>query len=63
MLSDFSNIYATDVDRDAVEKAGAGYFEEESLVSSLSVERIQRFFVKRGNGYIVTSPLRYIASI
>lgn len=52
-------IYATDIDREAVEKAGTGYFEEGSLVSSLSVDRIQRFFVKRGNGYVVTAQLRY----
>jgi hypothetical protein len=41
-----------------VEKAGTGYYEEGSLVASLSVERIQKFFVKRGNGYVVTPQLR-----
>lgn len=50
-------IFATDVHRTSLDQAGSGYFREESLVE-LQPERLQRWFVRRGEGYQVTPELR-----
>lgn len=50
-------IFATDVDQQCVETAGAGNYSEAS-VTELSLERIERFFNRRDNGLTVKSELR-----
>ncbi|WP_440949786.1 chemotaxis protein CheB [Methanosphaerula subterraneus] len=50
-------IYATDLDRDAVDRARTGYYPE-NLVTDLSEERLDRFFVKEGKGYQVRKEIR-----
>jgi two-component system CheB/CheR fusion protein len=50
-------IFATDIDRDALEFASAGQYPE-SIVVDLSPERLDRWFVRRGERYVVGRELR-----
>lgn len=50
-------VFATDLDRDAIEKARQGFFAE-SISSALSPERLLRFFVKDEHGYRVRKEIR-----
>jgi chemotaxis methyl-accepting protein methylase/signal transduction histidine kinase/chemotaxis response regulator CheB len=50
-------IFATDVHRASLEIAGAGVYNEDSL-SELTSARLQRYFVKKSDGYQVVSDLR-----
>jgi two-component system CheB/CheR fusion protein len=50
-------IFATDLDRDAVEKARAGIFPA-NIASDVSPERLNRFFVEVGRGWQVGKPIR-----
>ncbi len=49
--------YATDLDRDAIERARAGFYPE-NIVADVSEERQDRFFVKEENGYRVKKEVR-----
>ena len=50
-------IFATDLDRDAIEKARLGYFEA-SIKADVSEERLKRFFVLEDSGYRVRREIR-----
>lgn len=50
-------IFATDLDKTSIEKAGRGIYEESS-VGDLSPERLKRYFIKKGSVYQVTQELR-----
>ncbi len=50
-------IFATDVDRDAVEYAGVGVYPE-SIAADLPPERLRRFFIRRGETYHVVRQVR-----
>jgi len=50
-------IYATDIERSALERAGDGFYSEKSL-SHISETRRQRYFDRRGDSYVVSSKLR-----
>jgi two-component system CheB/CheR fusion protein len=50
-------VFATDVDRDALETARAGVYPE-SIASAVPPERLQRFFVKNEGKYQVRKELR-----
>jgi two-component system CheB/CheR fusion protein len=50
-------IFATDLDREAIEKARAGVFPA-NIVADVSPERLSRFFVKVERGYQVSKPIR-----
>jgi two-component system CheB/CheR fusion protein len=50
-------IFATDLDRDAVEKARAAAFPA-NIAADMSPERLSRFFVKVEHGYQVAKPVR-----
>ncbi|MEI7894592.1 MAG: chemotaxis protein CheB, partial [Myxococcales bacterium] len=50
-------VFATDIDKDAIEFASAGIYPE-SVAGDLSLERISRFFVQDGDSFHVTRPLR-----
>jgi two-component system, chemotaxis family, CheB/CheR fusion protein len=50
-------VFATDIDRAALEVAGAGIYPE-SIAADVSPERLQRFFVRRGDSYQVARFLR-----
>jgi two-component system CheB/CheR fusion protein len=50
-------IFATDIDRDALEHASAGVYPE-SIAADVSPERLNRWFVKRGEHYVVGRELR-----
>jgi two-component system CheB/CheR fusion protein len=50
-------IFATDVDQQCVETAGAGQYPE-SAAAELSPERLERFFVKKGDSFVVKNDLR-----
>ncbi len=50
-------IFATDLDREAVEYAAEGAYPE-SIVADLSPERLNRFFVKRNEKYYIKRQLR-----
>jgi two-component system CheB/CheR fusion protein len=45
-------IFATDVDQQCIEAAGIGQYPE-SAAAELSAERLERFFVKKGDSFIV----------
>ena len=45
-------IYATDIDKAALEFASNGVYDE-NIVASVSSDRIARFFVKKGPNYHV----------
>lgn len=50
-------IFATDVDPQCVETAGIGQYPE-SAAAELSPERLERFFVKKGDNFIIKNDLR-----
>ena len=50
-------IFATDLDHDAVDKARAGFFPL-NIAADVSPERLNRFFNKEENGYRVTKEIR-----
>jgi two-component system CheB/CheR fusion protein len=50
-------IFATDVEQQNIEAAGAGVFSE-AILAEVSPERLERFFFKRGNHYVVKAEIR-----
>lgn len=50
-------IFASDTDKDAIEFARIGKYSESSL-SSISAERLSRYFVKKENGYQLKKDIR-----
>jgi len=50
-------VFATDLDRDAIDKARQGIFPA-NIAADVSVERLKRFFVKEDNGYRVRKEIR-----
>jgi two-component system CheB/CheR fusion protein len=50
-------IFATDLDRDAIEKARAGIFPA-NIVADVSPERLNRFFIQLERGYQIAKPIR-----
>lgn len=50
-------IYATDLDKDAIDKARLGIFPE-NIVADVSPARLTRFFVKEEGGYRVNKEIR-----
>lgn len=50
-------IFATDLDAQAIEKAREGLFPE-NIAADVSAQRLERFFVKVENGYQVTKAIR-----
>jgi two-component system CheB/CheR fusion protein len=50
-------IFATDVDQQCVETAGVGQYPE-SAAAELSPERLERFFVKKGDNFVIKNDLR-----
>ncbi len=50
-------IFATDLDKDAIEKARAGVFSE-NIASDISPERLSRFFVLETGGYRISNSIR-----
>jgi len=50
-------VFATDIDKDAVEKARHGTFSA-SIASDVSPERLARFFVREGDGYRIKKEVR-----
>jgi two-component system CheB/CheR fusion protein len=52
-------IFATDVDQQCIEAAGIGQYPE-SAAAELSPERLERFFVKKGDNFVVKNELRQL---
>jgi two-component system CheB/CheR fusion protein len=50
-------IFATDVDLQCVETSGVGQYPE-SAAAELSPERLERFFVKKGDSFVIKNDLR-----
>ncbi len=50
-------IFATDVDHQAIEKAGIGNYRE-TIAAEISAERLERFFINKGNSYLIKTELR-----
>lgn len=50
-------IFATDLDRDAIDKARQGFYPA-NIAADISAERLQRFFIKEENGYRVGKEIR-----
>jgi len=50
-------IFATDVEQQNVETAGAGTYPE-SIAAEVSPQQLERFFVKKGNTFVVKNELR-----
>jgi two-component system CheB/CheR fusion protein len=50
-------IFATDLDKDAIEKARAAVYPP-NIAADVSPERLDRFFVKAERGYQVSKPIR-----
>ena len=50
-------IYATDIERTALDRASSGFYSDRSL-EHVSAERLQRFFIKRSDGYAVSRQIR-----
>src|SRR5215217_396780 len=50
-------IFATDLDANAIEQARMGFYFS-NIISEISPERIERFFVKKNNGYVVKKEVR-----
>ncbi|RZL05967.1 MAG: chemotaxis protein CheR, partial [Pedobacter sp.] len=50
-------IFATDLDPHAIEHARAGFYFS-NIISELSPDRLERFFIKKNNGYVVKKEVR-----
>jgi two-component system CheB/CheR fusion protein len=50
-------IFATDLDADAVDRARTGLYSE-NIVADVSAERLKRFFIKEDRGYRVCAEIR-----
>ncbi len=50
-------IFATDLDRDAIDKARLGFFPE-NIAADVSPERLRRFFIKERHGYRIGKEIR-----
>jgi PAS domain-containing protein len=50
-------VFATDLDRDAIDKARQGVFPD-NIAASVSPERLSRFFSREGHGYRVRKEIR-----
>ena len=50
-------IFATDLDADAIDKARQGYYPA-NIAADVSPKRLSRFFVKEGNGFRVRKEIR-----
>jgi len=50
-------IFATDVEQQNIETAGAGTYPE-SIAAEVSPQQLERFFVKKGNSFVVKNELR-----
>jgi two-component system CheB/CheR fusion protein len=50
-------IFATDVDHHAIEKAGLGVYRE-TIAAEISQERLERFFVNRGDSFVIKNEVR-----
>ena len=50
-------IFATDLDPDAIEKARRGIYPA-NIAADVSAERLQRFFIDEGNGYRIGKEIR-----
>ncbi|MDP1991101.1 MAG: chemotaxis protein CheB [Syntrophales bacterium] len=50
-------IFATDLDRDAIDKARQGVYSA-NIASDVSPERLRRFFIKEENGYRIGKEIR-----
>ncbi len=50
-------IFATDIDKDAIEKARRGVFPS-NILADVSPERINRFFVEDGEGFRINNTIR-----
>jgi two-component system CheB/CheR fusion protein len=50
-------IFATDLDRDAIDKARQGFFQE-NIAADVSPERLKRFFAREDRGYRVRKEIR-----
>jgi two-component system CheB/CheR fusion protein len=54
-------IFATDLDQDAIDKARHGGYPA-NIAADVSAERLQRFFVKEGSGYRVGKDIRQMVT-
>jgi two-component system CheB/CheR fusion protein len=54
-----AQIFATDIDKDAVDRARQGLYLP-TITSDVSPERLQRYFTKDDHGYRVSKPIREI---
>ncbi|MCB9230966.1 MAG: PAS domain-containing protein [Bacteroidia bacterium] len=50
-------IFATDLDRESIDKAGKGLYEESS-VGDITSTRLRKYFVKKGNSYQIIQEIR-----
>lgn len=50
-------IFATDVDAEAIESAGKGVYGE-SIADDVSHERLGKFFMRRGDNYVINKEIR-----
>ncbi|MFT5640933.1 MAG: two-component system CheB/CheR fusion protein [Cyclobacteriaceae bacterium] len=50
-------IFATDIDNEAIDKARKAYFSEDSI-SNVSPERIREYFTREGEGYRIKTSIR-----
>src|SRR5690606_11989551 len=50
-------IFATDIDKDAIEKSRKGFFNA-NIVANVSPQRISQFFTKEANGFRIKTSIR-----
>jgi two-component system, chemotaxis family, CheB/CheR fusion protein len=50
-------LFGTDIDRDNIEIAARGFFPK-SIEGDVSPERLQKYFIDQGNGYLISPRLR-----
>jgi two-component system CheB/CheR fusion protein len=53
------HIFATDLDRDAIDKARQGFYPV-NITADVSPERLRRFFIQEDNGYRVSKEIREV---
>lgn len=57
-MGDFKvQIFATDIDKDAIDKARQGIYPT-NIAADISVKRLQRFFIRKDSGYQIKKDIR-----
>jgi len=61
-MNDFKiRIFATDIDKEGINRAKQGIYDKSKIITHVSAERIERFFIKDGESYQIKDEIKKMA--